>query len=120
MGAKWHTEPEMVKVSNQLSGVGVRETEVSRATQASPQPLRESMWIDQDPRSTGPLPQEALPPGWGEGTETSRPPPSPRCPPADLSPLSAALSINAPEGPALPLQAARPGLGAGRTPPSLL
>lgn len=28
-GAKWHTEPEMVKVSNQLSGVGVRETEAS-------------------------------------------------------------------------------------------
>lgn len=39
MGAEWHTEPEMVKVSNQLSGVGVRETEVSRATRASPHPL---------------------------------------------------------------------------------
>lgn len=39
MGAEWHTEPEMVKVSNQLSGVGVREIEVSRATRASPHPL---------------------------------------------------------------------------------
>lgn len=36
----------------------------------------------------------------------SRPPPSPFCPPADLSPLSAVLSNNALEGPVQSLLAA--------------
>lgn len=66
----------------------------------------------------GPSPQEAL--TWGRALMASKPPPSPLCPSADLSLLSAVLSINAPEGPvqSLPAAWARAGVGGSLCLPS--
>lgn len=74
--------------------------------------LPESIGIDQDPEEHWAPP--ARKPGLGgRALLAGRLPPPRLCPPADLSPLSAMLSINSPEGPVQSRQAAWARAGGG-------